>query len=86
MVPKISRGKGVGIVLGTSYLHFAPQLGYRASVFNLVYATNKASLSIWARLGFQTVGVVPKAGRLKQDDGSEKYVDAHVIYKSFVED
>lgn len=31
------------MALGTSYLHFAPQLGYEASVFNLVYVTNKAS-------------------------------------------
>jgi hypothetical protein len=26
---------------------------------------------------------VPEAGRLKQDDGSEKYVDAIIFYKKF---
>lgn len=31
-------------MLGKSYLHYAPSLGYKASVFNLVYANNTGSL------------------------------------------
>jgi hypothetical protein len=27
----------MGLALGKSYLEYAPKLGYRASVFNLVY-------------------------------------------------
>ncbi|KAG8883975.1 hypothetical protein FRB97_005419 [Tulasnella sp. 331] len=79
------RGRGVGGVLAQSFLHFAPRLGYLGSIFNLVYASNTASLALWDRLGFTRVGVVPKAGRLKQADGTEAYVDAFIIYKSFEE-
>ena len=32
------------MTLGKSYLHYGPLLGYKASVFNLVYATNTGSL------------------------------------------
>lgn len=46
---------------------------------------NIPSLSIWDQLGFQRVGVIPKAGRLKTGpNGSEEYVDAVIIYKSLV--
>jgi GNAT superfamily N-acetyltransferase len=38
------RGGGYGTVLGKSYLHYGPKLGYRASVFNLVYVNNVASV------------------------------------------
>jgi ribosomal protein S18 acetylase RimI-like enzyme len=84
--------------MGTSFLHYAPALGYRGSVFNLVYADNPASLRIWDRLGFQRVGLIPGAGkRTRTVDAADAgkgqvdvkreevyYVDAHVIFKSFV--
>jgi len=79
------RGLRLGFALGQSYLHFAPLLGYRASVFNLVYVSNKASLAIWDKLGFSRVGLVPQAGRLKTGPhGEEEYVDAVVYWKSFI--
>jgi ribosomal protein S18 acetylase RimI-like enzyme len=78
------RGLKVGLALGRSYLHYGPRLGYRASVFNLVYANNKASLAIWDRLGFTRAGLIPEAGRLKSGpEGQEELVDAVVIYKRF---
>lgn len=103
-MPPTNRGKKIGLNLGKSYLEYAPLLGYRGSVFNLVYksksrlragwvswaavlteADNLASLRIWDQLGFQRVGEIPKAGRLRTADGSgEEYVDAVVIHKSFV--
>ncbi|KAG9000844.1 hypothetical protein FRB94_005122 [Tulasnella sp. JGI-2019a] len=79
------RGRGVGGALARSFLHFAPKLGYKGSVFNLVYASNVASLALWDRLGFTRAGVIPKAGRLRQEDGTEAFVDAFIIYKSFEE-
>jgi len=81
------RGCGYGTTLGRSYLHYAPKLGYRASVFNLVYVSNTASIRIWQHLGFEKVGLIPKAGRLKCKDGAgEEYVDAWIFYKSFVDE
>lgn len=42
---------------------------------------------LWERLGFTKAGRIPQAGRLKREDGKgEEYVDAWVVYKSFVED
>ena len=73
----------MGLALGRAYLVFAPLLGYKSSVFNLVFVNNKASLAIWDRLGFTRVGLIPNAGRLKNADGGEEYWDAAVIYKAF---
>jgi hypothetical protein len=93
------------MTLGKSYLIYGPKLGYRGSVFNLVYKStsyplllarssdwnwsyetaNGASLAIWDKLGFTRVGVIPAAGRLKTGaNGEEEYVDAVVVWKSFV--
>ncbi|RXW18672.1 hypothetical protein EST38_g7183 [Candolleomyces aberdarensis] len=69
VVPSINQGKGYGKALGESYLHYAPKLGYRGSVFNLVYVNNTASVRIWEGLGFIKAGRVPSAGRLKTKDG-----------------
>jgi hypothetical protein len=44
VVPSINAGKGYGKALGKSYLHYGPKLGYRGSVFNLVYVNNVASV------------------------------------------
>ncbi|KAJ7782716.1 hypothetical protein B0H16DRAFT_1494064 [Mycena metata] len=85
VVPPIHRGKGSGSALAKSYVHYAPKLGYRASVFNLVYANNAASVKLWEGLNFKKAGLIPKAGRLRRKDGNgEEYVDAWVFYRSFV--
>ncbi|KAJ7106053.1 hypothetical protein C8R43DRAFT_218374 [Mycena crocata] len=87
VVPPTQRAKGYGAALAKSYVHYAPKLGYRASVFNLVYTNNSASVKLWEGLNFTKAGLIPKAGRLRRKDGNgEEYVDAWVIYKSFVDD
>ncbi|KAF5393361.1 hypothetical protein D9757_000521 [Collybiopsis confluens] len=87
IVPVTRRKGGYGLILGKSYVHYAPKLGYKASVFNLVYANNEASVRIWERLGFTKAGCIPQAGRLRRANGEgEEYVDAWVIYKNFVKD
>ncbi|KAK4058169.1 hypothetical protein OIO90_000908 [Microbotryomycetes sp. JL221] len=84
VVPTTHRGLKVGLTLGRSYLHYAPLLGYRGSVFNLVFVNNTASLRIWDQLGFTRAGLIPKAGLLKTVDGSsEEYVDAVVFHYDF---
>ncbi|KAL7749711.1 hypothetical protein RI367_004939 [Sorochytrium milnesiophthora] len=78
------RGLGVGTAMGRAFLILAPLLGYRASVFNLVYRSNAASVQLWRSLGFTEIGVVPLAGRLKStDQGRDEYVDAIVFYYDF---
>jgi len=62
-------------------------IGYLASVFNLVYANNSASLKIWDKLGFTRAGLIPRAGRLqKKGEDGEEFVDAVVFWKSLAED
>lgn len=45
------------MTLGKSYLHYGPLLGYKASVFNLVYATNTGSLRYVKRYSGMIDGV-----------------------------
>ncbi|KAN0081280.1 hypothetical protein V8E55_008904 [Tylopilus felleus] len=87
VVPPSHRNGGYGRVLARSYLYYAPRLGYEASVFNLVYVNNVASVRLWERLGFNKAGLIPRAGRLRLLDGpGEEYVDAWVFYKRFDDD
>ena len=72
-----ARNKGVGRLMGESYLEWAPRLGYTYSVFNLVYETNVASCKIWDALGFKRIGRVKGAGNLKSYPG--QLIDA-IVY------
>ncbi|KAI0359638.1 hypothetical protein OH77DRAFT_1395107 [Trametes cingulata] len=84
LVPPSQRGLGIGTVLARSYLWYGPRLGYEASVFNLVYVNNVASIKLWEALDFTKAGRIPRAGRLRKADGSgEEYVDAWVFYRRF---
>ncbi|KAF7321528.1 Alternative cyclin Pcl12 [Mycena kentingensis (nom. inval.)] len=86
VVPPAHRGSGYGLALAKSYCTYAPKLGYRASVFNLVYTNNAASMKLWEKLNFTRAGLIPQAGRLRRKDGlGEEYVDAVVYYKNFTE-
>lgn len=76
------RGKSCGSVMGRNYLKWAPLLGFKSSVFNLVYESNVASCRIWDNLGFKRIGRIPKAGRLK---GESELVDAIMYGYEFEE-
>ncbi|KAL2856007.1 hypothetical protein BJY01DRAFT_242945 [Aspergillus pseudoustus] len=77
-----ARNQGVGIVMGQAYLQFAPLLGYKYSVFNLVFENNVASVKIWEKLGFNVIGRVPGAARLANSEG---LVDALIFGKDLTE-
>ncbi|KAK4122050.1 hypothetical protein N657DRAFT_600356, partial [Parathielavia appendiculata] len=77
IVTDASRNRGVGRLMGETYLDWAPKLGYKYSVFNLVYETNVASCKIWDALGFKRIGRVKGAGNLKSYP--DRLVDA-IIY------
>ncbi|KAI0079281.1 hypothetical protein K474DRAFT_1705765 [Panus rudis PR-1116 ss-1] len=84
LIPTAQRGRGFGAALARSYLYYGPRLGYEASVFNLVYVNNVASVKLWEALNFTKIGRLPRAGRLKKADGEgEEYVDAWIFYKQF---
>jgi len=75
-----ARNQGMAKYMGTSFISLARELNYVASFFNLVYVNNPTSVHLWRSLGFQEIGVVPKAGRCKGADGSSYFVDAIQFY------
>lgn len=77
IVAPAAAGRGIGAAMGGHSLGAARALGFKAIQFNLVVATNEASLRIWDRLGFSRIGIVPKAFDHKQHG----LVDAVVMYK-----
>ncbi|KAL0468344.1 hypothetical protein QR685DRAFT_573637 [Neurospora intermedia] len=77
IVTDASRNRGVGRLMGETYLDWAPKLGYTYSVFNLVYETNVASCKIWDGLGFKRIGRVKGAGNLKSYP--DRLVDAIIF-------
>lgn len=74
LVTDASRNRGVGRLMGESYIDWAPRLGYTYSVFNLVYETNVASCKIWDALGFKRIGRIKGCGNLKSHP--DRLVDA----------
>ncbi|GAB5037950.1 acetyltransferase [Nannochloropsis oceanica] len=71
------RGHGVGTVMALSFLRIAKDLGYKASYFNLVFATNTVSIALWEKTGFRRLATIPAAARLK---GEESLVDAYMYH------
>lgn len=78
LVTQHQRGRKIGYRLAQVYLRWAPLLGYKYSVFNLVFATNAASWKLWDKFEFDRIGLVPRAAVLK---GYEEPVDAIVFGK-----
>jgi ribosomal protein S18 acetylase RimI-like enzyme len=75
--------------MALAFIQIAPLLGYKASMFNLVFESNIVSVHLWRSLGFKEIGRVPNAGYLikKKDttegEGEEEFVDAIMFYYSF---
>ncbi|WP_428242756.1 N-acetyltransferase family protein [Gynuella sp.] len=77
MVSPAARGKGIATKMCEHSQIMARHFGYKAMQFNSVVSTNTVAVNLWHRLGFETVGRLPKAychARLG-------YVDTLVMYK-----
>jgi len=81
MVAATARGQGVATQMGRHSLDEAVRRGYRAMQFNLVVANNVASVHVWEKLGFTTIGELPGAFKHARDG----YVGAYVMYKTLIE-
>ncbi len=77
------RNKGIGTFMADNFKRLAKDLGYRASLFNLVFANNLASVSTWRKSGYTQLAVIPKVAIL---NGSEGYVDAYQFHCDFYPD
>jgi len=77
MVSAAARGRGIGRAMVEHSLIRAREAGYLGMQFNAVAATNTGAIGLYERLGFQTIGVVPRAFR----HPSEGLVGLHVMYR-----
>ena len=77
MVSKEARGKGFATAMCKHSQSVAIELGYKAMQFNFVASSNQGAIRLWGKLGFETVGRLPKAFY----HPSRGYIDALVMYK-----
>lgn len=77
MVSSKARGKGLATAMCEHSQKIAKELGYKAMQFNFVASTNEGAIRLWNKLGFETVGMLPKAFNHPE----KGYVDALVMYK-----
>lgn len=72
-----ARGQGVAAAMCLHSQQEARKLGYLAMQFNCVVETNARAIRLWERLGFATVGHLPRAFRHPEAG----LVDARVMYR-----
>jgi L-amino acid N-acyltransferase YncA len=77
-----ARGKGLATAMCQHSQEEARSMGYRSMQYNLVAATNRGALSLWHKLGFETVGCLPGAFH----SPTAGYVDAFILYKHLASD
>lgn len=79
MVSSKARGRGLATSMCEHSQEVAKELGYKAMQFNFVASSNDGAVRLWNKLGFETVGRLPKAF----SHPAQGYVDALVMYKWF---
>lgn len=77
MVSPQARGKGLATLMCEHSQQLALTLGYKAMQFNFVAASNEGAVRLWNKLGFDTVGRLPRAFNHPELG----FVDALVMYK-----
>lgn len=77
IVSEDARGQGIASSMCRHSQRAAVALGFRAMQYNLVVSTNEGAVRLWNKLGFDTVGRLPKAFNHPE----KGYVDALVMYK-----
>ena len=77
MVTEAARGRGVARLMCEHSQQLAREQGFEAMQFNSVVATNDVAVALWQKLGFETVGRLPRAYR----HARLGLVDCLVMYK-----
>lgn len=81
MVTEAARGRGVARLMCEHSQRLAREQGFLAMQFNSVVASNEVAVALWHKLGFETVGRLPRAYR----HARLGLVDCLVMYKWLVE-
>lgn len=79
MTAAAAQGRGTATAMCQHSIQHARSQGFRAMQFNFVVSTNEGAIRLWQKLGFETVGRLPKAFR----HPALGFVDALVMYQSF---
>ncbi len=79
MVSSSARGRGLATSMCEHSQEIAKKMGYKAMQFNFVAASNEGAVRLWEKLGFESVGRLPKAF----NHPAQGFVDALVMYKWF---
>ncbi len=82
MVTAKKRDKGIATAMCEHSQEIARELGYKAMQFNFVAASNQGAIRLWNKLGYETVGRLPKAFNHPE----KGYIDALVMFKWLVPD
>lgn len=77
MVSSAARRRGIASAMCEHSQKIARELGYKAMQFNFVASSNEGAVRLWNKLGFATVGILPRAFH----HPLKGYVDALVMYK-----
>ena len=77
MVSSKARGKGLATAMCEHSQQVATEQGYKAMQFNFVASSNEGAIRLWSKLGFETVGRLPRAF----NHPTQGYIDALVMYK-----
>ena len=77
MVSSLARGRGLATSMCEHSQTIAKELGYKAMQYNFVASTNEGAVRLWHKLGFETVGKLPKAF----NHPTKGFVDAFIMYK-----
>lgn len=77
MVSTQARGKGLATSMCNHSQEIAKKLDYKAMQFNFVASTNEVAVRLWKKLGFETVGTLPRAF----NHPTKGHVDALIMYK-----
>jgi ribosomal protein S18 acetylase RimI-like enzyme len=77
MVTEAARGRGVARLMCEHSQQVARDSGFSAMQFNSVVASNEVAVALWHKLGFETVGRLPRAYR----HAELGLVDCLVMYK-----
>lgn len=80
IVSESARCRGVASSMCEHSQLMAKSMGFKSMQFNLVVSTNEGAIRLWSKLGFQTIGVLPKAFHSKNSG----YIDALVMYKQLI--
>lgn len=77
MVSLSARGQGLARMMCEHSQQRALELGYKAMQFNAVVSTNRVAVTLWEKLGYRKVGVLPRAFKHPEHG----YIDSFVMYK-----